>query len=87
MGVKRPFLPLWRPCVTAVEGAEQGVFCGPAKLVALAALGRSTTRQAGASPFGTPTTRSNATGATERRFVAAFHVGALPQLLRAACVL
>ena len=27
MAVKRPFLPPWRPCVTAVEGAEQGVFC------------------------------------------------------------
>ncbi len=62
------------------------MFCGPAKHVALAALGRSTTRQAVASPFGTPTTRSNATGATERRFVAASHVGALPHLPRAAYV-
>jgi len=57
-----------------------------AKLVALAPLGRSTTRQAGASPFGTPATRSNATGATERRFVAASHLGALPHLPRAAYV-
>jgi len=39
-----------------------------AKLVALAALGRSTTRQAAA-------TRSDAPGATERHFAAASHVG------------
>ena len=62
------FLPPWRSCVTAVEDAEQGVFCGPAKPVALAALGRSTTRQAAA-------TRSDAPGATEGHFAAASHVG------------
>jgi len=47
------------------------VFCGPAKLVALAALGRSTTRQAAA-------TRSDAPGATERHFAAALPRRAVP---------
>jgi len=86
MAVKCLFLPPWRPCVTAVEGAEARCVLHAAKLVALAPLGRSTTRQAGVSPFGTPATRSNATGATERRFVAASHLGALPHLPRAAYV-
>ena len=68
------------PLSPAVEGAEQGMF-SVIENSALAALGGVTTRPAGTSPprppaarpvsDGTPATRSNAPGATERHFAAA----------------
>ncbi len=84
--VKCPLLPVVAALCDHRGGRGARCVLHAAKLVALAPLGRLTTRQAGASPFGTPATRSNATGATERRFVAVSHVGALPHLPRAAYV-